>query len=1509
MKKNLHLGFRLALLCLSICGFMQVYSQQTLPTDASLKALEAKYLSTPVKQLVQPDGSLWLQRDFASFLHAMPRGTGIAQQATDKGHDHSNNLLETFLNRPHPGTAALQQYFAEAATRYGVPVALLQAYAQQQSNWTQVSESAYGSWGIMGLTENQFTQQLSVAAALLQMPAETFKNEAKANIYAAAALLARYQQPYGKAETLADWYDAIAQLTGYADDAMRYSFADRVYKTLQQGIKTISLWGEIIYLPPMEKLKMPDAPTLSTIGQFGNGTPDYPAAQYNLTTCNYNSRPGGAAINFYFVHYIATGTYEGTISWFKNCSSQVSAHYVVRNSDGQVTQMVDEANRAWSQGVTEYNDQGIGVEHEVLAANLSMWDSEPMLNAAGSLASDVCNRNTIPKQRRSNNGERGIYGHSDVRATDCPNMTPERWTAFLAKVQGAIPAVGAPTLYTVSGTAASGSITATWKANTEPTLLGYRLYYATNDNLSTWALAADETMLPAGTTSITLSPANFKVPPATQVFHFKLHAVVPFEANPPVESAASDVYSRAWYATGPKVLIVDGFDRTSGSYGQATHAFVPAYLKGLRDRSLLQISSAANEKVEDGTINMADYAIVVWFVGDESSANVVFSASEKQKISAYLQGGGKMLISGSEIAYNVGRAAAAAYDLSFTNNFLKANYVGDGAGNYSPATGIAATAFEGLNIPFGIVYPEDFPDDIAPVGGAQTILAYAVAGKNGGIAYTGMFSGGAAPGALVYLGFPLETAADISINLFMQKLLAYFGIAPIPAPPIAVADMVTTAAQMKKRIRVLDNDQGNGNTINAASIEITIAPANGTASTDAEGNLYYTPNNGFTGNDALQYRISSTQGVPSAPAAVTITVNSESACAATPPEVDDSHPLRDLRGAWVSSVSNIDWPSSRTLSTAQQQAELLRILDTLKNTGINTVYLQVRPECDALYASTIDPWSYWLTNAQGTAPSPAWDPLAFAAAEAHKRGMDMHAWLNPFRAKQSTPALAPNHVVNLHPDWTFISGSLTMLNPGLPQVRQYLQQVVADIASRYDLDGIHFDDYFYPYGGMTGQDNETFTTQNPTNIATIEDWRRNNINTMIAMVYDTLQHINTQMGKNIVFGVSPFGIWKSGTPAGISGTSSYSQIYCDPIAWLQQGKVDYLAPQLYWKITGAQDYQKLSQWWNDQGKLYGRQIYPGLALYKMSDANNWAASEITNQIALNRDGAHDNTFGQVMFSTKQIMTNVKGVKDALQQGPYRYLSYAPAMAHKDALCPNAPTGLLFDGDSLRWQMPTPAADGDTAERFVVFRYANAAEAMQLKNDGTKVMAITGTRSVYAGAGAYVYAVLALDKNNNASPAAISSTPPIALCEGGSAQLQAATTGSSYQWQILNGGNWTNLTNNANFSGTATATLAISNLPGSYYGSQFRCLVNGAPDGSSFTLIFRNTWTGTQDNNWFNNANWSCGQIPTSAVDVVIPAGRPNYPVVNANGAVARSILVATAASITLAENIIIVLGN
>jgi hypothetical protein len=926
MRQYLLAATFIALLLFSSRAIFNATAQEgrlkAFPSDSSLLALVNKYVHTPIKKTTASNGDVFLQRDMTGYLQSTVLKTPeVLPSEKDHGHDHKDAMLRTFLNRAHPSVSTLNKYFNEAAVEFRVPASLLKASAQVQSNWAQVSESIYGSWGITGLIENKFVQQISKAAALLNVSPDDIKNDAKTNIRAAAALLASYQKNRPPAVKIEDWFEAVASLTGLWDEAMKVSLAVRIFDVMKTGSKSVSLWGEIILIDPVnvvlpKSYTEPDAG--KTVTTQRTTAVDYPAAVSNFTTCNFNSRPAGSVIKYYFMHYVATGTYQGAINWFKNCSSNVSAHYVIRNNDGEVSQVVAEADRAWSQGVTSYNDLGIGVEHEVLASNLAMWDSEPMLVSAANLCVNVCNRRAIPKVRRVNNGDAGIYGHSDVRATDCPNLTPARWTNFLNRLNTV--SVAPPLLYSIGNAGSGTQLTATWKANLEPTLAGYRLYYATSDALTNWVLAANETTLTAATTSVTLDASQFLVPPTGNVYHFKLTAVVTDSTNPLVESSASDIYSRSSNTSGPKVLIVDGFDRTTGSYTNSTHPFVTSYFKSLRNKASLQVSSVANEKVEDGTFVLNNYDIVIWFVGDESSANVVLSTAEKTAIRTFLDNGGKLIFSGSEVAFNIGRTGAPAIDLPFMSGYLKSTYVGDGAATYTPATGIAGTPFEGLNIPFGITYPEDFPDAINPVTGATAILNYNVSPNKGGVAYKGIFGTGTTPGGVIFLSFTLETAADTSITAFMGKALSYFDV-PVVSIPTANEDAATTQTGAAKRINVLSNDYNNGVAIDSATLTIVMNPANGTVSTDTKGNVTYTSNAGFTGNDTYQYRVQNTGGQFSNNATVSITVVAPITCNPSAPEVEDLHPKRDLRGAWVSTVSNIDWPSSRTLTTAQQQAD------------------------------------------------------------------------------------------------------------------------------------------------------------------------------------------------------------------------------------------------------------------------------------------------------------------------------------------------------------------------------------------------------------------------------------------------------------------------------------------------------------------------------------------------------------------------------------------------------------
>ena len=474
-------------------------------------------------------------------------------------------------------------------------------------------------------------------------------------------------------------------------------------------------------------------------------------------------------------------------------------------------------------------------------------------------------------------------------------------------------------------------------------------------------------------------------------------------------------------------------------------------------------------------------------------------------------------------------------------------------------------------------------------------------------------------------------------------------------------------------------------------------------------------------------------------------------------EFTKTTPKRDLRGVFLTSVFNLNWPTNKTASPAVQQAELITILNNLQANGYNTVFFQVRPSSDALYQSSIEPWSNYLTGTEGLAPNPIWDPLAFAITEAHSRGLDLHAWINPYRSKNGSYTNAANHPSNTNPSWVLTAAAnanLKILNPGLPAVRNYIVSIIEDIATRYDVDGIHFDDYFYPSGFMTAtpnnQDSQTFIDYNPTNLS-LANWRRENGKLMVGMVYDAIQTINTNLNKNIVFGVSPSGIWKSGVPSGISGGSHFNDLFYDPLAWLDAGKVDYLAPQLYWKIGGGQDYVKLSQWWNDQVKSRNKQLYLSQAYYKMDDFNNYTSVEFQNQIIQNRAATMDASFGQIAYSYASIKANSKSINTNLLAGEYKYKSFAPPIVGKDAICPNPPANITKTGTTLTWSTPAAAADGDLPVKYVIYAFSNAAEAVTNKDDGSKIIEITASNQhilTQDQADNKFIIVTALDKNNN-----------------------------------------------------------------------------------------------------------------------------------------------------------------
>ena len=464
-------------------------------------------------------------------------------------------------------------------------------------------------------------------------------------------------------------------------------------------------------------------------------------------------------------------------------------------------------------------------------------------------------------------------------------------------------------------------------------------------------------------------------------------------------------------------------------------------------------------------------------------------------------------------------------------------------------------------------------------------------------------------------------------------------------------------------------------------------------------------------------------------------------------------PKREFRAAWVATVSNIDWPSSKGLSTTAQKTEAIAILDKHKQSNINAILLQVRPSCDAFYQGGLEPLSEYLVGVQGGNLSLYYDPLQFWIDEAHKRGMELHAWFNPYRSVvSSTSSVHSTHISKTQPSWNITYGAspYKLLDPGIPAVQNYSTSVIIDVVRRFNIDGVHFDDYFYPYGGMTNQDSATYANYKGT-FTNIGDWRRNNVNKFIAMVYDSIKAIKPW----VKFGISPFGIWKSGQP--VSGLDAYSAIYCDALTWLQNQDVDYLTPQMYWKIGGSQDYSVLMPWWSS--RMNGRHLYSGNAVYRLTDTtftkvNN--ASEIQNQIELNR--VNNRALGFVAFSSKSITGNFKGIQDSLRANQFKYPALPPAMPWLDNVAPLAPVNLTStianNAVQLQWQKPGSASDNDTVHYFAVYRAA-APDTINVNNI-KQIIVITATdttryidNTVVNGA-SYSYLVTAFDKLNNES---------------------------------------------------------------------------------------------------------------------------------------------------------------
>jgi uncharacterized lipoprotein YddW (UPF0748 family) len=432
---------------------------------------------------------------------------------------------------------------------------------------------------------------------------------------------------------------------------------------------------------------------------------------------------------------------------------------------------------------------------------------------------------------------------------------------------------------------------------------------------------------------------------------------------------------------------------------------------------------------------------------------------------------------------------------------------------------------------------------------------------------------------------------------------------------------------------------------------------------------------------------------------------------------------REFRGAWVATVHNLDWPSAKGLGAGTQQAEARAILDKVASLKMNAVLLQVRPNCDAVYQSSFEPWSQWLTGSMGR--SPGYDPLAFWIREAHARGIEVHAWFNPFRALSNTShAACGSHVTRSAPHLTKRYGSLVWCDPASPETRERAMRAIMDVVNRYDVDGVHLDDYFYPYptGGMSFPDGKTPAQ------------RRAYVDSFVSGLYK-----NVKSRKPWVrVGISPFGIWRPGVPSGIeAGLDSYEQLAGDSRKWLSKGWVDYLAPQLYWRISPQkQSFPLLLDWWRDQGN---RPVWPGIATARIQSSEDPGrpASEITNQISLSRQIGR-NWNGHIHWSVKSLMTNRGGINSKLA-GTYTQPAAVPPMTWVSSKAPAAP-GVSASAQGAN-TLVSWKPEGNTAKVAIQARSGGSWKTLKIAHAGIGQTSIPRADAI---------AVTAIDRFGNTS---------------------------------------------------------------------------------------------------------------------------------------------------------------
>ena len=431
-----------------------------------------------------------------------------------------------------------------------------------------------------------------------------------------------------------------------------------------------------------------------------------------------------------------------------------------------------------------------------------------------------------------------------------------------------------------------------------------------------------------------------------------------------------------------------------------------------------------------------------------------------------------------------------------------------------------------------------------------------------------------------------------------------------------------------------------------------------------------------------------------------------------------AQPKFEFRGVWVATVDNIDFPSTKFLSTEDQKAEFISLLNMHRGNGMNAVVVQMRPAADAFYPSQFEPWSEWLTGTQGKPPAPYYDPLEFMITETHKRGMEFHAWMNPYRAEFNVgkSSISPTHITKIHPEWFLLYGGKKYFDPGNKEVQQFVNNVVKDVVSRYNIDAVHFDDYFYPYRISGKEFGDTASFGKYGNGMDKETWRRSNVDSIILMLGKTIKKAN----PFCKFGISPFGVWRNidKDPEGSNtraGQTNYDDLYADILLWLKMKWIDYVAPQLYWEFGQKQvGYEVLIDWWAKHA--YGRQIYIGQGIYRAMESKSHAwknVHELPNQIKRLRE--YPQVQGSIFFSSATFSSNPNGWSDSLRNNYYKYPAIVPPIEWIDSLIPLRPVLLsdsskaaIYNGFIDLYLRPDSSVNSNV-NRYVIYNFEDTSK--------------------------------------------------------------------------------------------------------------------------------------------------------------------------------------------------------